>query len=414
MNVSSQQSPTQSGNLLHNLVLFGRLLHFLGISVNPGRMITVVKALDYVEIGKRSDFYHALRCLLVRNKEELALFDQAFNLFWRKPADEWSVLDLPPSLARDQKNEVLIAEKSLWPNDSLAPDNRDGQTNEDAQTIVEVTRTYSNREKLRQKDFADLTKDELEAVKLMMSTLDWQLGQRKTRRQRPGRGRAIDMRRSLRRSLRHGGEILSWSKRKPKHRPRPLIIIADISGSMERYTRLLLHFVYSLARGLEQPVETFVFSTRLTHITRQLRDREVDQAMRRVSRSVHDWSGGTRIGEAFKRFNYDWARRVLGRGAVVILISDGWDRGDPALLAREMDRLRRSCYRLIWLNPLLGSEDYEPLTRGMQAALPYVDDFLPVHNLASLEDLARHLASLDNRQNRPQKILASAAGFRRV
>jgi uncharacterized protein with von Willebrand factor type A (vWA) domain len=176
-----------------------------------------------------------------------------------------------------------------------------------------------------------------------------------------------------------------------------LIIIADISGSMERYTRLLLHFIYSLTTGLDQPVESFVFSTRLTRITRQLRDRNVDRALREVSAAVPDWSGGTRIGEALKAFNFDWGRRVLGQGAVVLLISDGWDRGDADLLRTEMARLQRTCRRLIWLNPLLGSPQYEPLTRGMQAALPYLDDFLPVHNLASLEDLARRLSALDQR-----------------
>jgi uncharacterized protein with von Willebrand factor type A (vWA) domain len=181
------------------------------------------------------------------------------------------------------------------------------------------------------------------------------------------------------------------------------VVIADISGSMERYTRLLLQFVYSLGRGLHQRVEAFVFSTRLTRITHQIRERDVEGAFQRIARLVPDWSGGTRIGEALQTFNYDWSRRVLGQGAVVLLISDGWDRGDPALLGTEIARLQRSCHRLIWLNPLLGSEQYEPLTRGMQAALPYIDDFLPVHNLASLEDLASLLqCSGENRPVRRQ------------
>jgi uncharacterized protein with von Willebrand factor type A (vWA) domain len=178
------------------------------------------------------------------------------------------------------------------------------------------------------------------------------------------------------------------------------VVIADISGSMERYTRLLLHFVYGLSEGMQEMVEAFVFSTRLTRITRQLHNKDVEQAMRRVSQSVPDWSGGTRIGDALKRFNFDWGRRVLGRGAVVLIISDGWDRGDPAVLGQEVARLQRSCYRLIWLNPLLGSPRYEPLTRGIQAALPHIDDFLPVHNLASLEELANLLASVSKRRGR--------------
>jgi uncharacterized protein with von Willebrand factor type A (vWA) domain len=194
--------------------------------------------------------------------------------------------------------------------------------------------------------------------------------------------------------------MVEWPTRKKKDKPRPLVVIADISGSMERYTRLLLHFIYGLSEGLDEVVEAFVFSTRLTHITRQLRNKDVDQAMHQISRSVPDWSGGTRIGEAFKRFNFDWGRRVLGRGAVVLVISDGWDRGEPELLGQEIARLQRSCYRLIWLNPLLGSPRYEPLTRGIQAAMPYIDDFLPVHNLASLEDLAAYLAKVSARGGR--------------
>ena len=182
---------------------------------------------------------------------------------------------------------------------------------------------------------------------------------------------------------------------------------------MERYTRLLLHFLYSLAEGLDQKVEVFVFSTRLTRITRQLRGRDVDKALKEVSHAVPDWAGGTRIGDAVKAINFRWGRRVLGKGAVVVLISDGWDRGDPALLDAEMGRLQRSCHRLIWLNPLLGSARYEPLTRGMQAALPHIDDFLPVHNLASLGDLATHLAQLtaEKRPFRRQTLQLSGAAF---
>jgi len=205
----------------------------------------------------------------------------------------------------------------------------------------------------------------------------------------------------MRRNLRYGGEILDWAEREPKVKPRPLVIIADVSGSMERYTRLLLLFTYGLARALEQKVEAFVFSTRLTRITRQLKERDLDRARRQVSRVVPDWSGGTRIGDALHAFNFEWGRRVLGGGALTLVISDGWDCGDAGLLSDEIARLQRSSRRLIWLNPLLGSPDYEPLTRGIRAALPYIDDFLPVHNLASLTDLAAHLETLNER--RPER-----------
>ena len=384
-----------SGSLLHNLVLFGRVLRGLGLDVNPGRMIDLVQALEYVEIGRKADFYYTASSLLVHRREDVPLFDQAFEMFWHKPVEGWEIT-LPGfnRPRRSQKPQVmpppLQAPDPPPPPDSESPA-------KDQKTIVEVTLTYSHREVLRHKNFAELTSDELEAIKRLMAQLVWRLGERRTRRRRPGHGQLPDLRRTIRRNLKYGGDIIEWATREPKFKPRPIVIIADISGSMERYTRLFLHFIYSLTSGLDRPVESFVFSTRLTRITRELRNRDVDQALRDVSGAVQDWSGGTRIGEALKAFNFDWGRRVLGRGAVVLLISDGWDRGEPELLSREMARLRRTCHRLIWLNPLLGSPDYEPLTRGMVAALPHVDDFLPVHNLASLEDLAQHLSKLDDR-----------------
>jgi uncharacterized protein with von Willebrand factor type A (vWA) domain len=280
------------------------------------------------------------------------------------------------------------------PNADQADQGSSDGTAADEPLVLQVTMTYSSREVLRHKDFSALTGEEFEAVKGLLAGLVWQLGVRRTRRFHPGSGSLFDLRRTLRQNLKYGGEVLGWVTRHPKYKPRPLVVIADISGSMERYTRLLLHFIYSLTTGFGQNVESFVFSTRLTCITRQLRNRDVDQSLREVARQVPDWSGGTRIGEALKTFNFDWAQRVLGRGAVVLIISDGWDRGDIDLLEHEMARLQRSCHRLIWLNPLLSSPDYEPLTRGIRTALPYIDDFLPVHNLASLEDLAEHLASL--------------------
>jgi uncharacterized protein with von Willebrand factor type A (vWA) domain len=224
------------------------------------------------------------------------------------------------------------------------------------------------------------------------------MSERCTRRTRPGQGSQLDLRRTLRRNLHYGGDILQWAQRTPKYKPRPLIVLADISGSMERYTRLLLHFIYSLSADLNHKVESFVFSTRLTRITPHLVDHNVDRALREVSLTVKDWASGTRIGEAIKTFNFVWGRRVLGRGAVVLIISDGWDRGEVKLLETEMARLKRNCHRVIWLNPLLGAPDYEPLTRGIQAALPHIDNFLPVHNLASLENLAEQLGKLKDRK----------------
>jgi hypothetical protein len=256
-----------------------------------------------------------------------------------------------------------------------------------------VQQTYSDAEILRQKDFAEMNFEELKRMREMIAALAWNLADRQTRRKQPGAGRLFDLRRTLRKNLKYGGEVLNWARREPKHKPRPLVVIADISGSMERYTNLLLHFIYSLSAGLNQ-VEAFVFSTRLTRISRQLHHREAERALREIGCSVPDWAGGTRIGEALKEFNFKWGRRVLGRGAVVLIISDGWDRGDIPLLRREMERLSLSCHRLIWLNPLLGFSGYEPLTQGMRTALPYVDDFMPVHNLVSLEQLGKVLTTM--------------------
>ena len=390
-----------SGQLLHNLLLFGRLLRGLGLDVNPGRMIDLVQALGYIEIGHKSDFYHAARSLLVHRHENIPLFDAAFAAFWRKPEEGWITVDLSGLSRARQRRKPVIMPPPLPGTDAEGQGNENQPADENQPPVLQVTMTYSAREVLRRKDFADLTGEELDAIKQMMAALVWQLGERRTRRRQPGRGRLLDLRRTVRRSLKYGGEVMEWARREPRHKPRPLVILADVSGSMERYTRLLLHFVYGVTAGLDQPVEAFVFSTRLTRITRELQGRDVDGALRDVSRAVQDWSGGTRIGEALKTFNFKWGRRVLGRGAVVLLISDGWDRGDIDLLRREMARLQRSVHRLIWLNPLLGSPEYEPLTRGMQAALPYVDDFLPVHSLASLEDLAERLVGLNER--RPER-----------
>jgi uncharacterized protein with von Willebrand factor type A (vWA) domain len=386
----SKSSGESYRHLLHNLVLFGRVLRGLGLDVNPGRMIDLVKALSYVNVGVRSDFYHAARSLLVHSREDVDLFDQAFEMFWQRPIGDWQKVGLGGRTIRRRPPRPVVRATS-------AAETRDDEAStsesEEERTVLEVTRTYSSREVLTQRDFSDLSEDEVAAVKDLISELVFRLGERTSRRRRSGRGTALDLRRTVRRSLRHGGEILDWSRREPRLKPRPLVVLADVSGSMERYTRLLLHFLYALSQGLgrRQRVEAFAFGTRLTRLSRHLADRDVERALSGASRAVTDWAGGTRIGSCLKRFNFDWARRVLAGGAIVLLISDGWDRGDPALLAEEMARLKRSCYRLIWLNPLLGAPDYEPLTRGMLAALPHVDDFMPVHNLSSLEELAKHL-----------------------
>ena len=380
-----------NGHILHNLMMFGETLRKIGLDVGSGNMLDLVRALEYTPIGRKQDFQQAARSILVHRKQDIALFDEAFQVFWRRPASGQTTRDLRS-----------LGEQRRYRNPQVAPprggDDGNGAATEgdddDAGDRVDLTRTYSAREVLRQKDFSHFDGLEIAEAKRLMSDLSWDLGNRRTRRTAPGDGSWIDLRRTLRQNLKYGGELLELPRRERKDKPRPLILICDVSGSMERYTRMLLHFIHSVAKS-QQQVEAFLFATRLTRITRYLNYRSIDQAVTEVSRAVPDWAGGTRIGQALKTFNFQWLRRVRGSGAVVLVISDGWDRGEPELLSQEISRLQRSCHRLIWLNPLLGSADYQPLTRGIQAALPYIDDFLPVNNLNSLDALAQHLSNLN-------------------
>jgi len=383
------------GQLLGNMARFCRLLRAAGMDVGTGRVMELVRAMDVIDVTNFQDFYYATRALLVSRKADLKLFDAAFELFWQMPSRGMhkQSVKISGSLPRKARPVTLTPP----PSDRDQPPPKPDQPESQSPPAIETTATYSARSVLRNKDFAALTPEELDEVKRLIGSFVWNLGERQTRRHRHGGSERIDMRRSIRLNLRYGGEMVSWAYRQPAHKLRPLVLIADISGSMDSYTRLLMRFCYGVARSLSQPVEAFVFATKLTRITRQLRTRDVDLALANAGKTASDWSGGTRIGESLRTFNRVWGQRVLGRGAVAILISDGLDRGDGDLLAREMAVLRRSAHRLIWLNPLLGSADYEPIAYGMKAALPHVHDFMPIHNIASLEALAKHLASLGDR-----------------
>jgi uncharacterized protein with von Willebrand factor type A (vWA) domain len=383
--------------------------------VTSDRLFELAACLPSIDIGRREDFRAAARCLLVSRQEDIAMFDRAFDLFWRADAlrgrpPEGLRLDeivrrVPP---RERPSQTSPNQPAPRPANAASLGgaanplgSRDGETEDRPRVDV-----YSAAEVLRKKDFATLNPDELADARCFLAEMRWTATRRRSRRSRPSRsGRKLDLRRSVRRSLRHGGELLELARRGPKMKRRQLVLLCDISGSMDRYTRLLLHFLYSVEASLQR-VEVFVFGTRLTRITRVLRRRDPDAAIAAVASHVQDWAGGTRIGDSLRTFNRRWARRVLGQGAIVLIISDGWDRGDPELLAAEMARLQRSSYRLLWLNPLLGSSSYRPLTQGIQAALPFVDDFLPVHNLASLEALAQTLNEVQ--QGRPSRRAASS------
>jgi uncharacterized protein with von Willebrand factor type A (vWA) domain len=384
-------------SLAVNLLAFGRFLRALGRDVSPSQARDALTAVAEVGVARRSDVYHALSATLVSRAADLPVFAAAFDAFWKDHGDG-PARQAPgaPHAAVSLEAAVVLPEAEGA--DAPEPEALDpGESSQPPDAI----RTWSGAETLRDQDFADVTPTELEHIRAALAALAWNPGQRRTRRWTPGRGARIDLRRAWRESLR-SGELLRLPTRTRTTRPRPLVLLADVSGSMERYSRRLLHFAYALQRGRGR-VEVFLFSTRLTCVTRELSRGSVDAAVMAVSRRVPDWSGGTRIGDALRTFHVRWARAVLSRRPVVLMVSDGWDRGDPFVLQQQVARLQRSSHRLIWLSPLLGTADYRPLTRGLVAALPFVDDFLPARTLGNLEDLARHLNHLpDERPMRRQ------------
>jgi uncharacterized protein len=412
--------------LLYRLTEFGRILWEVGIDVGPRKMLDLAETLDYVDITNKEDFYNTLKCSLLAKHEQEPVFDQMYLYYWyMRDRQDKKAGDAAGAAKRDERQMRLppselkrLAEHLNAPSEqhkAFRTEMRESerrrryeehpQENDDDDAADPQGTAYSAIEILRKKDFESFTWDEVQEAKKLMAEMRWDLGLRPTRRKRPARrGSYPDMRRIVRRNLKYGAELLELTWREIKYKPRPLVIICDISGSMSMYSRFLLHFIHTISNGLLN-VEAFVFGTRLTRITRQLKRRDVDDAVRDVSKTVQDWSGGTRIGDALHFFNRKWARRVLGRGAVVLIISDGWDRGDASMLEVEMDRLQHSCHRLIWLNPLLGSPDYRPLTIGMKTALPYVDDFLPAHNLDSLISLGNLLGTIDD--SRPVRSAAA-------
>jgi uncharacterized protein len=377
---------------LGNCLLFTRALRWAGIPIGLDQVLAFVRALEWIDLGSRDQVYHTARSLLVSRYEHLRLFDAIFNRFWRPLAEAERRQQKMPRAPRHKPHDQPFTIVTY-----MAYKARLGDLEID---VADKSGTASDLEVLQRKDFAQMMPDELDRIKRLIQQMRWRMSLRATRRRRlDRRGDTLHMRAVLRDAARHDGipTRLVWQRRKVKQ--RPLVIIADISGSMEKYARLLLQFLYSIAHSLQR-VECFVFGTRLTRITGQLKIRNIDQAIDQAAREVVDWAGGTRIGESLGVFNRRWSRRVLGRGAVVLLISDGWEQGDPQLLAAEVRRLQLRCHRLIWLNPLLGRATYQPRVGGMQAVLSYIDDFLPIHNFQSLEALAERLGALSERPSR--------------
>jgi uncharacterized protein len=375
---------TADGDVLAaNVMEFGRLLRRAGLDVDPGQTTTFVRSLTLLGLDDRRDVRVAGRAIFVRRAEDQPIYDAAFDLFWRRHAASSRLRGQLPRIRQSEDRGTL----------SGAPSPSDAPASEEWMGTVRPGGA-SARELLRTADFATLTPDESRDAQAMLAALRPRLATRRGRRSRLNRsGDRPAARFMLRRALVAGGEALQWRWLRRVRRPRPIVLICDISGSMERYSRFMLRFAHAL-RQSGAPVEVFVFATRLTRITRQLQLRTADAALRRVAEKVIDWSGGTRIGECLRELNQRWVRRTVRSGAVVLLVSDGWERGDPALLAREMATLHRSCYRLIWLDPLASRPGFEPATVGLRAALPYIDDLVPCASVVSLAEMAERLASL--------------------
>ncbi len=373
-----------------NVLLFGRVLRAAGVDVHHRRLLDALQAVEWIGVRDRRDVRATLRSLLVHRHEDIGTFDEAFDLFFQAHRPPTAG---PPLFALGERPRV-VARRS--PGSTVNVELEDARP-EPPSHAARALGAWSPHAVSRTKDFGEFTPAELERARLLLENLQWRFARRRTRRWRHASTGTVNLRRLLRRGA--VDDLAALPRRQRLEAGRPLLFLGDVSGSMERYSRMLLHFVYGLAKSRAR-VESFLFATTLTRVTRHLTGRRATEAFARVARDVRDWGGGTRIGEALRTFNVRWARRVMRNGPIVLIVSDGWDRGDPELLARELARVRRRCRRLIWLNPLLGSADYRPLTRGMQAALRYVDDFLPTHNLASLEELAEHLASLGTQPRR--------------
>jgi uncharacterized protein with von Willebrand factor type A (vWA) domain len=390
--------------LLGRAVGFGRALRKAGLGVDIGASVDFARTLELVDLADRDQVHAAGAAVFVRRKDDLEVYDAVFDRYWRT----LGVLGPGEGGAESAElgaDEGQAARDAILPGDErrTMPEDRNGmpmpaesQASEeagDADARMIAPDAYSQLESLRHKDFDRMTPAELRDAERLVDLLTPRLERRRTRRyELHPHGRRLAPRAMFRANLANGGEILEWVWRRPTRRPRPLVVICDISGSMERHSRLLLRFVQALSASSAVRTESFVFGTRLTRVTRLLRDRDRDRALQRVSEAVTDWAGGTRIGESFREFNLHWSRRTLRSSGIVIIVSDGWDRGDPALVAVETARLRRSCHRLVWLNPLAGTAGYQPLAAGMRAAMPYVDDFLPAGTVASLETLGLVLA----------------------
>src|SRR5271168_2631399 len=380
--------PNSNGRLAENIVYFARALRAAGIPVGPGAVLDALEAVKAAGVGTRDDFYWTLHSVFVKRHEHSLIFDQAFRIFFRRRGyvDQLMAMMLPqaPNTPRPPEAGATRVHEALF-------SGLDEKLKKEQEIELDTRMTVSDREVLQKKDFAQMTSAEITAAKDAMKRLVLPLAEVRTRRLAPHRrGHLIDIRRTLRASMKGGGDFIDLRFIGPKTRPPPIVALLDISGSMSQYSRIFLHFLHDLTDARKR-VHTFLFGTRLTNVTRALRERDPDDALASCSAVVPDWSGGTRIASSLHAFNKLWARRVLTQGPVVLLITDGLERDADDNLAFEIDRLHRSCRRLIWLNPLLRFEGFEARARGIKTMLPHVDEFRPIHNLDSITDLVTAL-----------------------
>jgi uncharacterized protein with von Willebrand factor type A (vWA) domain len=377
-----------TGAIADNITGFARGLRAAGLPVGPGAVLDALSALEAIDIGRRADVFTTLEAIFVKRREHALIFAQAFDLFFR-PAEDWkSMLDSVPLPDQARKKPPpasrRVQEAMAQPQTREEPEVQEQQ---------DLRLSVSDREVLQKKDFAQMSAAEIAQVTRAIARMRLPQAELTTRRHKSDpRGHRIDMRKTLRQALRTEGEIVNFHRLGRLQKPAPIVALLDISGSMSEYTRLFLHFLHATTDARKR-VSVFLFGTRLTNVTRALRQRDPDEALASCSASVEDWAGGTRIATSLHTFNKLWARRVLGQGAIVLLISDGLEREADPKLAFEMDRLHRSCRRLIWLNPLLRYSGFEAKAQGIKMMLPHVDEFRPVHNLTSIEGLISALSS---------------------
>ncbi|KQS98224.1 MULTISPECIES: vWA domain-containing protein [unclassified Rhizobium] len=403
--------PPGDGRFADNIVFFARALRKAGLKIGPGAVADAINAVRLIGIGSREEFHATLQSIFVKRHEDQALFDEAFRLFWRSRDLIGKMIAMMSPVAPDHREKEKRRAGEARISDALFAD-RDAQrpVRDEPDIEVDARFTTSGRELFRQTDFAQMSTAEIAQAKKAMSSMVLPMDEVRTRRFRPShRQQRIDPRATMRDALKTGGDLIVPRFRAPKTIHPPLVVLADISGSMSQYTRIFLHFLHVLTEKRRR-VHTFLFGTRLSNVTRQMRNRDPDEAMDECVAAVRDWSGGTRIGETLHEFNRLWSRRVLGQGAIVLLITDGLERDDVGELEAEMDRLHRSCRRLIWLNPLLRFDGFEARARGVRAMLPHVDEFRAVHNLAAVSDLVGALTGQSSRDADPRRFMARHLG----